>query len=179
MGPVHRVQLGRHIHDAAPTLLDHEGRHPPGHLVGGDIVGLDDRAHDVVRHLPELLRLGAAKAGRVDCREGQAGIVDEDVHTAKPRQRHRDGAIAIGGPTQVRDERQDLPLWLGAGRLRLDCREIGVDVADREDMVSLPCKAKRHCAAEPAQAAGDDCDALFHENSPLAENRYLIKRCDA
>ncbi len=89
----------------------------------------------------------------------------EDVHTAKPRQRHRDNAVAIGGPPQVRDERQDLALWLGAGRLRLNLREIGIDVADRDDMVSLPCKAKCHCAPEPAQAAGNDCDALFHELS--------------
>jgi hypothetical protein len=137
-------------------------RHPPRHLVGGDVVGLDDGTHNVVRHLPELLRLGAAKAGRVDCREGQAGIVHEDVHTAKPRQRHRDDAVAIGGTAQIRDERQDLSLWIGGGCLRLNCRQIGVDVADREDMVPLPCKANRHCAAESAQAASDDCDALFH-----------------
>jgi hypothetical protein len=36
-------------------------------------------------------------------------------------------------------------------------------MADREDMMPLPRKAKRHCAAEPAQASSDDCDALFHE----------------
>ena len=35
-------------------------------------------------------------------------------------------------------------------------------MADREDMVSLPREAKRHRAAEPAQAASDDCDVLFH-----------------
>jgi hypothetical protein len=30
-------------------------------------------------------------------------------------------------------------------------------------MESFPSEAERHRAAEPAQAARDDCDALFHE----------------
>jgi hypothetical protein len=36
-------------------------------------------------------------------------------------------AVAIGGPAQIGDERQDLPFRLGAGRLRLNLRDICVD----------------------------------------------------
>jgi hypothetical protein len=43
-------------------------------------------------------------------------------------------------------------------------------VADRDDVVSFRSKAERHRAAEAAQAARDDCDALFHEISSLAES---------
>jgi hypothetical protein len=84
------------------------------------------------------------------------------VHTAEPRHRNSYDTVAIGGPAQIGNERQELPLWLSGGRLRLDRRDIGVDVADREDMVSLPRDAERHRPAESAQAAGNDCDALFH-----------------
>jgi hypothetical protein len=42
-------------------------------------------------------------------------------------------------------------------------------------MVSFPSEAERHRAAEPAQAAGDDCDALFHEISSLAE-KWIFDR---
>jgi hypothetical protein len=38
------------LDDAAPALLDHHRRHPAGHLIGGDVIGLDDRADDIVRH---------------------------------------------------------------------------------------------------------------------------------
>ena len=51
-------------------------------------------------------------------------------------------------------------------------------MADREDMVSLPGEAKRHRAAEPAQAACDDCDALFHEIPRQLKTRYSIQRFD-
>jgi hypothetical protein len=50
--------------------------------------------------------------------------------------------------------------------LGLDHRHIGVDVADRDNLVPRPREAERHRAAEPAQAARDDCDALFHDISP-------------
>jgi hypothetical protein len=46
---------------------------------------------------------GSARRNR---REGQARIVDEDVYSAEPGDRHRDDTVAIGGPAQVRDERQ-------------------------------------------------------------------------
>jgi hypothetical protein len=59
---VHRVELGRHIDDAAPALFDHARRHATGHLIGGDVVRFNDGTHDVVRHLPELLRLGPPKS---------------------------------------------------------------------------------------------------------------------
>jgi hypothetical protein len=36
-------------------------------------------------------------------------------------------------------------------------------MADRDDIVSLPCKAEHHSAAKPAQAARYDCNALFHK----------------
>jgi hypothetical protein len=45
-----------------------------------------------------FLRLGAAEAGRVDRREGEACIVDEDVHAVKPRQCNGHDTVAIGGP---------------------------------------------------------------------------------
>ena len=48
MRAVHRVELGRHIDDAAPALLDHHRRHTAGHLIGGDVIGLDGRADDIV-----------------------------------------------------------------------------------------------------------------------------------
>src|ERR1700730_13146501 len=100
------------------------------------------------------------------------------MHAAKSRQSHCDDAVAIGGPAQIRDERQDPPPWLDGGRLRLDYGDIGIDVADREDVISLPGQAKRHRAAEPAQAAGDDCDALFHEIPRYLKARNSIERFD-
>ena len=48
-------------------------------------------------------------------------------------------------------------------------------MADRDDIVSLPCKAEHHSAAKPAQAARDDCDALFHK-VPLAENGIVNRK---
>jgi hypothetical protein len=106
-------------------------------LIGGDVIGLDDGADDVVRHLPEFLRFGAAEAGGVDRREGQAGVVDEDVNPTEPLPRRRDDAVAIRRPTQIRDQRQDLPRDVAAGRFRLDVGDIRVDVADRDDVVTL------------------------------------------
>ena len=46
--------------------------------------------------------------------------------------RHRDDAVAFGGPAQIGDERQDLPREIGAGGRRLDLGDIRVDMADRE-----------------------------------------------
>jgi hypothetical protein len=111
--------------------------------------------------------------------KGQAGIVDENVHAAKSRHRDCDDTVAIGGPAQIRDERQDLPVRPGGCRLRLDPRDIGVDVADGEDMVSRPGEAERHGAAQPAQPAGDDCDTLFHEGSRQLITRRTPKGKDA
>jgi hypothetical protein len=144
---IHRVELCRHIDDAAPALLDHRGRDTAGHLVGGDVVGLDHGPHDVVGYLPEFLRLGAAVACRVDCRKGEARIVDEDVRRAEPLPRRRDDTIAISWPPQIGDK-QDLPSGFRAGRRRLDLGDIRVEMADRDDIVSLACEAKRHRAAE-------------------------------
>ena len=152
MGAVHRIELGRHIDNAAPALLDHRRRRAPGHLVGRDIIGLDDGAHDVVRDLPEFLRLVAAKARRVDRREGQAGIVDEDVRPAEALLRHRDDAVAFGRETQIGDERQDLPREVGAGSCRLDLHDLCVDVADGDDIVTLADEAERHRPPQAPQA---------------------------
>ncbi len=52
-----------------PQLIDHSGRNAAGHLVGGDVVGLDYGTHNVVGHLPEFLGLGPPEAGRFDRRE--------------------------------------------------------------------------------------------------------------
>jgi hypothetical protein len=103
----------------SPALLDHAGRNTTGHLIGGDVVRFDDGADDVVRDLPKFLRLGAAEASGVDRREGQAGIVDENVQAGEALQRCRDDSVAFGGPAQIGDERQDMPLELRAVDRRL------------------------------------------------------------
>jgi hypothetical protein len=129
---VHRVELGRHVDDAPPARFDHLGRDTTGHLVGGDVIGLDDPLHDVVRHLPEFLRLGASKARRVDRRKGQADIVDKNMQVAKALLRHRDDAVALGRPPQVGDERQDISRQITLRDGGCDLRDIAIDVTDRE-----------------------------------------------
>ncbi len=63
-------------------------------------------------------------------------------------------------------------MWsVGVGRITVSFRPaistsaISVYMADRDDMASLPCEAEHRSAAKPAQAAGDDCDALFNKIS--------------
>jgi len=166
--PVHRVELGRHIDDAAPTLLYHTGCDAARHLVGGNVVGLDDRLHDVVRHLPEFLRFGAAEARRVDRRKGQPGIVDENLRVAKALLRHRDDAVALGRPAQIGDERQDMSRKIAPRGRRRDVDDIAVDVADREHRMPFAREPECHCPAEAAQPAGDDCDPSLHRSLPVA-----------
>ena len=91
---VHRVELGRHVDDAAPALFDHQRCDATRHLVGGEVVGLDDGADDVVRHLPEFLRLGPAETRRVDRREGEAGVLTRGaLRRTAPALRRRRGRI--------------------------------------------------------------------------------------
>jgi hypothetical protein len=51
-------------------------------------------------------------------------------------------------------------------------------MADRNDIVSHSGKAEGHRAAEPAQAARNYCDALFHQIPRKLKTRCSIDRCD-
>ena len=84
------------------------------------------------------------------------------MQSTEPRLRRRDDAVAIGGLAQIRDQRQDLPREVAADRRRLDFGDISVDMADRDDIVSLAGETASHRPAEATQPTGDDRDPLFH-----------------
>jgi hypothetical protein len=65
-------------------------------------------AHDVVWHLPELLRFGPSGAGAVDRREGEAGVVDENVQAGEAL-RCGENSVAFGGNAQILDEGKTRP----------------------------------------------------------------------
>jgi hypothetical protein len=107
---------------------------------------------------------GAAEAGGVDRRKGQARIVDEDVHPAEPLQRNRDNPVAFRRAAQIRGKRQDAPCEVGA--FGLDLRDIRVDMPYRDDMMSFARETEGHRPPQSAQPARNDRNPLFHAHPP-------------
>src|SRR6516225_3961407 len=87
--------------------------------------------------------------------------------------------VALGWLADIGDARQDVPREIGAGGLPFDFRDIRVDVAYGDHVVTLACEAERHHPAETAQSAGDDRDPSFHRSllwCPARSPVYLNSR---
>jgi len=107
---------------------------------------------------------GSGRRNRIDRRECQPGVVDQDLRGAQPLPCRRHDAVAFGRAAQIGDERQDTSGEIGANARRFDLPDICLYVADGKNRVALAGETKRHCAAETAQPAGDDRDPSFHRS---------------
>src|SRR6185312_6762981 len=106
--------------------------------------------------LPEMLRRWTAKPWWIDIGEGQPGIVDEDIDAAEPGARFSDDAAAFVRLAQIGNQRLEPIAQLKLRRFRRDLWHIAVDMADRDDGMTLPSEPEGHRPPQPTQATGDN-----------------------
>ena len=176
--PVHRVELGRDVDDAAPALRDHAGRDAARQPVGGQNIRRHHVFDDLVGYLPEALHLGAAVAVGIDIGKGQPGIVDQNVEPAEAVPRLGDDPVALARLAQIGNKRPDLPGNAERPRLGLDLADIGRDVPDRGDPMPGARQPQYHRPPETAQPAGHQRHSVRHASSRVYR-RFQDYRCPA
>jgi hypothetical protein len=167
--PVHRVEFGRHIDDAAPAPVDHFRCDAAREAIGREVVGGDHVVDDLVADHPEALQAVPPEPRRVDIGEGEPGIVDQNVDPAEALAALGDDAVAFVLLAQIGDERVEALPGSDFFRLRCDLSDIALDMTDRDHRMPSLRQAKAHRPAEPAQPAGDQRDpalAIIGHDSP-------------
>ena len=163
--PVHRIELGRDVDDAAPALRHHAGRDAARQPVGGQNIRRHHVFDDLVGYLPEALHLGAAVAVGIDIGKGQPGIVDQNVEPAEAVPRLGDDPVALARLAQIGNKRPDLPGNPERPRLGLDLADIGRNVPDRGDPMPGARQPEYHRPPETAQPAGHQRHSVRHASS--------------